>query len=84
VNATILLTDDIERDMEFIMQSRPKSPLQLRVHPYLEAYLKKGLPNRQMKWFMRYNKWIKVTPNADYHLTEYRFFDGNEDEIRMN
>jgi ribonuclease G len=33
---------------------------------------------------MRYNKWIKVTPNADYHLTEYRFFDGNEDEIRMN
>lgn len=84
VNATILMTDDVERDLEFIMQSRPKSPLQLRVHPFLEAFLKRGFPSRQMKWFMRYNKWVRVSPNSDYHLTEYRFFDGNDDEIRLN
>lgn len=84
INPTILLTDDVERDLEFIMQSRPKMPLHLRVHPYVEAYLKKGLPSRQMKWFMRYNKWVRIIPNADYHLTEYRYFDGNEDEIRLN
>jgi ribonuclease G len=84
INATILLTDDIERDMEFIMQSRPKAPLSLRVHPYLEAYLKKGLPNRQMRWFLKYSRWVKILPNADYPLNEYKFFDGNEDEIRLN
>jgi ribonuclease G len=84
VNATILLTDDIDRDIEFIMQSRPKAPLSLRVHPYLEAFLKKGFPNRQMRWFVKYNRWIRIIPNADYHLSEYRFFDGNEDEIRLN
>ena len=84
VNATIVLTDDIERDLEFIMQSRPKSPLVLRVHPYLEAYLKKGLPSRQMRWFLKYNKWIRIMPNADYQLTDYRFYDGNDDEIRLN
>jgi ribonuclease G len=84
VNATILLTDDIERDLEFIMQSRPRSPLVLRVHPYLEAYLKKGMANRQVRWFMKYNRWIRILPNADYQLTDYRFFDGNEDEIRLN
>lgn len=84
VNATILMTDDVERDLEFIMQSRPKSPLQLRVHPFLEAFLKRGFPSRQMRWFMRYNKWVRVSPNSDYHLTEYRFFDGNDDEIRLN
>ncbi len=84
VNATILLTDDIERDLEFIMQSRPKSPLVLRVHPYLEAYIKKGWPSRQMRWFLKYNKWIRILPNADFQLTDYRFFDGNDDEIRLN
>lgn len=84
VNATILLTDDIERDLEFIMQSRPRSPLVLRVHPYLEAYLRKGMANRQVRWFMKYNRWIRILPNADYQLTDYRFFDGNEDEIRLN
>lgn len=84
INATILLTDDIERDLEFVMQSRPKAPLYLRVHPFIEAYLKKGLPNRQMRWLLRYNKWIRIVPHADYALTDYRFYEGNDDEIRMN
>jgi ribonuclease G len=84
VNATILLSDEIERDLEFIMQSRPKPPLSLRVHPYLEAYLKKGLPNRQMRWFVKYNRWVRIRPNADYPLNEYKFYDGNDDEIRLN
>ena len=38
VNATILLTDDIERDLEFIIQSRPKSKILLKVHPYVSSY----------------------------------------------
>lgn len=84
VNATILLTDDVERDLEFIMNSRPKTKLVLQVHPYLEAFLKKGWPSKQMRWFMQYNKWIRIVPNSDFQLTDYRFFDGNEDEIRLN
>jgi ribonuclease G len=84
VNATILLTDDIERDLESIMQSRPKAPIFLRVHPYLEAFLKKGFPSRRMRWLMRYNKWVRIIPYADFPLTEYRFYEGNDDEIRVN
>lgn len=84
VNATILLTDDIERDLDFIMQSRPKGTLILRVHPYLDAYLRLGWPSRRMRWFMKFNKWVKLIPQGDYQLTDYRFFDGNDDEIRLN
>jgi ribonuclease G len=83
VNATVLLTDDIHRDLEFIMQSRPKS-LRLSVHPYLEAYLKKGFPNQQMRWWMKYSRWIRIQADANCPLMEYRFFDSNDDEIRMN
>ena len=83
VNATVLLTDDIERDLEFIMQSRPKA-LRLSVHPYLEAYLKKGLPSRQMRWWMKYSKWVRIQADVNCPLMEFRFFDSNDDEIRMN
>jgi ribonuclease G len=83
-NATILLTDEVNRDLEFVMQSRPKGKVFLRTHPFLEAYLKKGFPSLQMRWFMRYNKWIRVVPHADYPLNQYRFFEGNDDEIRLN
>lgn len=84
INASILLTDDIERDLEFVMQSRPKAPLYLRVHPFIEAYLRKGWPSRQMRWFLKYNKWIRLVAHADYALTDYRFYEGNDDEIRLS
>jgi ribonuclease G len=66
------------------MQSRPKSKLFLKVHPYLEAYIRRGLPSLQMRWLWRYHKWIRVRANANFPLNDYRFFDANDDEIRLN
>ena len=83
INPSILLTDELERDLKHILQSRPKSKLQLTCHPYIEAYLKKGIPSIQMRWYMKFYKWIKIRSNADYSMTAYKFFDGNEDEIRL-
>ena len=67
------------------MQSRPNSRLVLRTHPFVQAHLTKGLwKSAQFKWYRRFFRWIKVNADADYQLTEYRFFDSNEDEIRLN
>ncbi len=84
INASILIADEIERDLNFIVQSRPKSKVKLLVHPFIEAYLKKGWPSHQMKWYMSFYKWVRIHSNTDYHLTKYRFFDENDDEIRLN
>ncbi|MDH3245660.1 MAG: ribonuclease E/G, partial [Saprospiraceae bacterium] len=83
-NASILTIDDIERDLNYIIRNRPKSKLRLEVHPFINAYLKKGIPNIQMRWFMSHNRWIKVQENSEFHLNEYRFYDGRDDEIRLN
>jgi ribonuclease G len=84
VNPTILLTDDIERDLSFIMQSSPKAKLTLKTHPYVEAFLKKGFPSIQMKWYLKFYKWIKITSENSCPLMEFKFFNENEDEIRLN
>jgi len=84
INASILVTDEIERDLNFIAQSRPKSKIKLLTHPFIEAYLKKGWPSTQMKWYLKFYKWVKIQPNNDFHLTKYKFYDENEDEIRLN
>lgn len=83
INASILLTDDIERDLKLIMEARPHAKLKLRVHPYVAAFLRKGIPNQQMKWYMKYYRWLKVIPDADFPLTTYKWFDEKEDEIRL-
>jgi ribonuclease G len=84
VNPTILITDDIVRDLEYIQQSRPKTSVRLEVHPYLHAFLKAGFPNFQIKWWWKKQRWIRIQPNTDFGLHEYKFFDKkNNDEIRL-
>lgn len=84
ITASILVTDDIERDLKFIMESQGPTKLNLQVHPFVAAYLKKGFPSQQMRWSMEFKKWIKVTPNTEYQMLEYHFMDQHNDEIRLD
>ncbi len=85
VNAAILVEDEIERDLSQIIQSRPKSKIKIHVHPYLHSFLTNGtFSSKQMAWFKKYMKWIKIYKNDDFALAQYEFFDQNDDEIRVN
>jgi ribonuclease G len=84
VNASILLIDEINRDLDYILKSSPKASVTLVVHPYVAAYLKKGLPSQQMQWFRKYFRWVNIKPDHDFSLNKYRFYDKEEDEIRLD
>lgn len=84
VNATILITDEIERDINYIMTSRPENKITLHVHPFVYAYLKSGLKNHQWKWFFKFNKWIRLRSESDFNLNKFVFFDRQNDEIRLD
>lgn len=81
--ASILVTDTIERDINYIMETRPASKIKLEVHPFVYSYIKQGLPSLRMRWGMKYKKWIKISQNNDFDLFQFKFYDGNDDEIRM-
>lgn len=83
-NASVLILDDIERDLEYIVTSRPDATISLKAHPFVNAYLSKGWLGKRWEWYRRFNKWIRISEDPDYGLLEYRFFDHNDDEIRLN
>jgi ribonuclease G len=84
VAASILVTEDIERDLEYITQSHPNSKITLTVHPYLEAYLNRGWFGKKWEWFRKHGKWIKIHGNYDFQLLTYKFTDESDEEIRLN
>lgn len=84
VNPTILVIDNILRDINFILHSRPQVKLKLHVNEFVYAYLKNGMPSLQMKWAWEYKKWIKLYKSSNFHLFEYRFFDEADDEILLS
>ncbi len=83
IRPTILLLDDIETNFNFILVEQNEKGITLCVHPYIEAYIKQGLITRQMKWFFKYNQWIKVKSNPAYQITEFHFFNSKEEEIKL-
>ena len=83
IRPTILLIDDIENNFNYILDEQNEKGITLCVHPYIEAYIKKGIYNRQMKWFVKYGQWIKVKSNPSYQITEFRFFTSKDEEIKL-
>ena len=84
VSPTILITDDIERKAKLIIDSSPKTKFVLHAHPFIVTYLKSGFPSIRMRWFQKWGRWIKVQPDMTYGVNEYKFFDENSDEIRLD
>ena len=83
IRPTVLLLDDIENNFNFILEEQNEKNITLVVHPYIEAFIKKGIFNRQMKWYFKYNQWIKVKSNPAYQITEFHFFSGKDEEIKL-
>ena len=83
VQASILFAEEIESNLNFLLTERKASDVSLLVHPYLEAYFKNGLISRQMKWFLKYKKWIPVRGNTANHLLQYSFVNKQNEEIPL-
>ena len=75
VEAPILLINKIENDMVRLMNHPKFNGLVLNIHPFIAAYLQKGLPSIQQKWFLNYKKWVKIYPRDAYQYLHYRFYD---------
>jgi ribonuclease G len=82
VSSTLILEDEIEKNLSYLIMQK-HSKLTVDVHPIMEAYLKKGFPSKRLKWSWKYKQKIKVRANSGYHLTEYRFFDDHDEEIKL-
>jgi ribonuclease G len=82
-NASIFVVDAIEKDLDFVLSSRNNRVLTLEVHPYIGAFLKRGLWNYPWKWYFKYYKRIKIRENEDLPLIEFKFFEGQDEEIRL-
>ena len=83
VEPTLLFLDQLENNIRYILKEQNEPALTLHVHPYIEAYLTKGLFSIQVKWWRKYGKWITIKPISSYHFLEYHFYNRNKEEIEI-
>ncbi|MBA4321302.1 MAG: ribonuclease E/G [Odoribacter sp.] len=83
VRPTILFTDDLEKELSFILDKVKTRKLVLNVHPFVASFLKKGLFPWYRKWNRKYKISLKIQAVPSYHMLEFHFFDRYENEIDL-
>ena len=83
MQASILYAEEIESNLDYLLGERKEKDVMLQVHPYLEAYFKRGLISKQWKWFFKYKKWIPVHGISAFHLLQYNFVNKEKEEITL-
>lgn len=81
VDATLLLTDEIYTNVKYLLGFHKK--LSLEVHPYIYAYLTKGIWSEQVKWWWKHKRWITLRPDSNLALTKYMFYNSMHEEIKI-
>jgi ribonuclease G len=84
ISSALVLEDEIEKNLSYLYTHHHKG-LSLNVHPIIYAYLTKGLffSSKKWKWRKKYKQSLNIVANSNYHLTEYHFYDSNQEEIKI-
>ncbi|MEW6470060.1 MAG: Rne/Rng family ribonuclease [Bacteroidota bacterium] len=83
VQAPILVIDQMENDLRYILKEQNHKNVTLCVHPFLEAYLTKGFfSNIKKTWARKYGK-FNLQPSNSVQFLEYHFLDKNEEELKL-
>jgi len=81
ISPSILFVDKIESQIETLLTKVKHKMLVLKLHPYVAAFLKKGLIPLNLRWKFRFNTRIKVVSISSYDFLEYHIFDSSGEEI---
>jgi ribonuclease G len=82
ISSTLILEDEIEKNLSYLVMQKHKG-LTITVHPIIYAFLTKGFLSIRRRWSWKYKQKIRVKANNNYHLTQFHFFDQNEEEIKL-
>jgi len=80
---SLLFTENIENQMMFFANEKKLKNVVLEVHPFIEAYLTKGLVSRARKWSRKYGCRLHVRIAPDLAVTQARWLDQNNEKIEL-
>ena len=81
ITASIVFVDEIFNSLKYLSQSSNLNFIEIKLHPYIAAYIKKGIWSKRIKWSLKLKMRIKIIPDSSFSLLEYKFYNKKEDRI---
>lgn len=80
---SMLFTDQLKDKINYLYSKLNVKNFTLYIHPYVYAYISRGVPSLKMKWKLKYGMGIKVLPSQKLGFLQYKFYDKKGEEIDL-
>ncbi len=80
---SILFTDQLESKIDYLVNKLKIKDFTLHLHPYVDAFISKGLVSMKLQWKLKYGKGCKVIASQKLGFLQYKFYDKKGIEINL-
>ena len=83
IKSSIIFTDQLESKIDRLVKKIGVKTFYLHVHPYVAAYINKGVWSLKRKWQLRYGLGVHIVPSQKLAFLQYEFYDSKRQFIDM-
>lgn len=81
ISPTILIDGQIENQIAYLVKEKHLKFIRLHLHPYIAAYITKGLMSIRTRWALKYMISLKIVPNDSMGMIDFKFYNSIGDPI---
>ena len=83
IQPSLLFTDKLDEKLDYLVNTLKVNRFRMYVHPYVDAYVKKGLFSIYSKWRRKYGRGFKMLPDQSLAYLQYKVLDREGKEIDL-
>ena len=83
VQPSLLFTDTLKDKIDYLINSLKVNNFIMYVHPFVDAYLKKGLISEYWRWRREFKRKFRILPDQSLTYLEYKVLDKDRNEIDL-
>ncbi len=83
VQPSLLFTDTLKEKLHYLIDDLKVTDFIMYVHPFVDAYIKKGLLSVYRKWLMELGRKFRILPDESLAYLQYKVIDSKHNEIDL-
>lgn len=83
VQPSLLFTDVLKEKLDYLINDLKVKKFIMYVHPYVDAFLKKGLVSLYRKWKLEFGGSFKILPDQSLAYLQYKVVDSDKNIIEL-
>ena len=83
VNPSLLFTNQLEEKIHFLVNDLKIKRFTLHIHPFVYAYINKGMFSQKWRWRRKFGLGCKIIPSQRLGFLQYKFYNKKGVEINL-